>query len=286
MAHVLTFDQKSFFRIILGCEMTGDDLIKKFKNPVKCGQLKYVNLDCPDIDQTLMKKAFRAINRLFPGLSVDYLPSLNGYDALFVPEDISAGKRALVRQAIEKGIPSIVVQHGAAGDAQGFLPLTADYFLCWPEDREKFIGWGMSEDKVLTFTPQPPRKIRKIPGVKAVFFLVPPAKGRQFEDKNSPKLYTARQLQELITQVLIREPNLLVKPHPKYYRVIEHFLNPRTITWKNAYDLIHSAERIYSFKSCTTVKDCEVLGKKAILVDLWNDPCFLEDQKHMYVVGE
>ena len=248
-------------------EMKGDDLILSSKNPIKCGQLKYVNLNCKDIDQFPLKKLLRRLNFYTNSLYVNYFPSIKRHDYLFVPEDITLEKRILVTKAIAEGVKTVVVQHGFAGDRVGFLPLKADYFLCWPEDRSKFIMWGMDESKVFPFTPQKPLNLNKIPGVNAVFFLVPPAKGRQFHDENSPPLYSEQQIKIFIESILIKEPNLKIKPHPKFCSYLKKFISSRALTMENAYDLINSADRIYSFKSCTTVKDCEVLGKKAILVD-------------------
>lgn len=266
--------------------MTGDDLLKKFKNPVKCGELKYVNLDCLDLNQMTRKKACRAFNRLSRSFRIDYTPSLKGHDALFVPEDVTPGNSALVKRAFEDGVTTVVVQHGAAAQMQGFTPLSADYFLCWPESRAKFMSWGMPPEKLLPFMPQVPKNLKKINGMEAVLFLAPPAKGRQVTDCTCPTLYSEFELLRIVWELMSKEKNLKIKPHPKYFNHIEKLIDPKIVILENAYDLIYSAERIYSFEGCTTVKDCEVLGKKAIIIVDQNKNCFLEDRKHMYVVGE
>jgi len=239
-------------------------LLRRYKRRLKCGELKYVNLDCPDVDQSLIKRCIRSLNRFVKPFSMSYLPTLSKCDILFLTEDITPDSRALVKYAISRGIKTVVVQHGYPGQPHGFVPLMADCFLCWPEHYDLFLSWGMPEDRVMKFTPQRPEGLKYIRGVNAVFFLAPPGVDRHHQD--TQKLYTEYEIYALVKNIACQELGLLVKPNPRYFEHLRRFLHPFNVTWANAHDLIYSAQRIYTFPHSTIIKDCEVLGKEAIVV--------------------
>ena len=117
--------------------------------------------------------------------------------------------------------------------------------------------------------PQKPPHLKKLP-VKAVLFLIPCDLGGNpawYYDNKDMIDYSADELIEIARGVKTHELDLVVKPHPKSPKTfIKHLEKEFEITKDKAYDLIYSADRIYSFKHCTTRKDCQVLGKQAIIV--------------------
>lgn len=67
-----------------------------------------------------------------------------------VDEDVCPFNKTLVQVAKTMGIKSSAVQHGMMGMRPGFIPLSADYFLCWGSiEPEKMKGWGVGEDRIL-----------------------------------------------------------------------------------------------------------------------------------------
>ena len=238
----------------------------RHKHPAKCGRLKYANIEAPDLDQLWQRRLCRAARRFMGRYRLSYDPCLSKYDIIYVPDDSTPHNGYLVKRAKSEGVTTAVIQHGFPGSLPGFLPLRADYFLCWPECRDKFISWGMPARKILTFQAQVPNDLNFICDLEAVFFLTPPAKGRLFEDEWTPRLYTEKEIVEVIEDIASDEPNLLLKPHPRFYKYLKPYLKDYNVTWERAEDLIYSAKRIYTFEPSTTIKDCEVLGKKATVV--------------------
>lgn len=69
--------------------------------------------------------------------------------AVVLDQDATPLARALVRAARRRGIPSLVVQHGAPCVRFGFTPLSADRFCAWGEaSRDTLIGWGVEADRI------------------------------------------------------------------------------------------------------------------------------------------
>lgn len=245
---------------------TVGEILTRFgvKNPVRCGDLKYVNLDCPDLAKNPIKRLCNAFNRRSKSLKVSYLPPISG-DALIVPEDNSDSMRALVKKAKNQGMMTFVVQHGRAINRAGFIPLIADYLIYWHEDFNTLTFWGIPEEKLIAFRPEKPENLKLIKEVRhrAVLFLLPPSAGRHHGDY---KKYTVEEIVGIVDEVLEVEPDLLVKPHPKFWEYLKPYMEGYNVVWYNAYDLIYSADRIYSMRGCTTIKDCEVLKKKVVEV--------------------
>ena len=166
------------------------------RHPVKCGRLKYVNISCPDLDQTPISRLCRLISRYIGRFELRFEHNLEKYDILYVPDDSTPHNGYLVKRAKEAGVTTVVIQHGYPGSPPGFVPLRADYFLCWPESRDRFVSWGMDPKKILTYKAQPPDDLIFIPGIESVFFLTPPAKGRQYWDRDSPVVYDEKEIME------------------------------------------------------------------------------------------
>lgn len=246
--------------------MDFNTLMTQYPKKVKAGNLKYLNLDCPDIDQMFLRKASQFFNRHAKNFQLYYYPEIHDYDILFVSEDVTPGKRELVKRASAKGVKTAVIQHGFPCHVHGYAPLTADYLLSWPETVDIFVQWGISRDRIIPFSPEPPRQLRKIEGVEAVLFLVLP-KNLHYRSEPIVRTYTEEEIMQIVEAISRQEPKLLIKPHLKFWDKWKHRLGAYNIVWDNAYDLIYSAERVYSFSYCTTKKDCELLGKTPILAD-------------------
>ena len=242
--------------------------ILKFLNrvsPVKSGNLKYFNLECEDLDQHLFCKSSRLVNRAISPFQVSYYPDING-DVLFLDEDSSGWKHMMNYRAKLKDMTTVVVQHGSLNCKIGFIPLYADYFMCWEECYSKLIEWGIESDRLIVFDPEPPTDLKKIEGVKSIMFLVDPLAGTQYPFDNT-NLYTINDILSFVDKTLEHEPDIAIKPHPHLIEKYGSKLDKYNIVHDRADDLIYSADRIYSFKGCTTIKDAQVQGKKAILVD-------------------
>ncbi len=233
----------------------------------RSGTLKYVNVGCFSLDSVWQTSMCRKLNKLFPRLKMDYYPDMTDFNILLVPEDVTNWNRALVkRMRKQKGL-SIVVQHGYPASRYGFTPLHADYIACWEESRDRFISWGIAESRMLSFTPQPPMRLKRIPGVESVFFPIPPklSDNPSFYYDNIECSKSEQELIDIAGGIWLRDAQMIIKPHPKG-RYKDSMWKGFHTTRENADDLIHSAERIYCFKHSTICKDAEVQGKKVILV--------------------
>ncbi|HDY86643.1 MAG TPA: hypothetical protein ENH82_00835 [bacterium] len=224
--------------------------------PVRCGNLKFVNLDCQDLAQHPIKRACSYLQRRFKDVVLDYLPKIDG-DVLFVPEDVSPGKRALVKKAMAQGVTTVVIQHGIPQSPSGFVPLYADYFFCWREDWLKFMSWGIPKERLITFVPERPKNLKKLIGVDAVFFLPPPSKGRTHQ--LDVERFDEAEILEMIRNIKETEKNLIIKPHPKLFEYLKPHLENEVVIWESADDLIYSAKRIYCVEGCTIIKDVKMI---------------------------
>jgi hypothetical protein len=234
-------------------------------SPIKSGKLKFFNLSCEDLEQNPISKALRVINTFITTFRIDYFPPLKG-DILFLNEDKSSGKMELIYRARKKGIKTVVVQHGMPCGSIGFIPLLADYFMCWEESYERFLGWGIEKEQLIVFKAEAPNDLKLIKGVEAVFFLVDPNKGHEPE-LNGIKIYGREEILEHVKRIVALDPDVVIKPHMHLFEAFEGALDVYRVVWDRAEDLIFSAKRIYAFKDCTTVKDAEVQGKRAVIVD-------------------
>ena len=241
----------------------------------KFGNLKFFPLDAVDLEKHPLRRFCRVFNRYVKVFQLDYFPEIKGFETVYIPEDKSAGYRGIVVRARQLGIKTVVVQHGIPFHKGGYVPLLADYFMCWPEHRLKFIDWGIREDRLIVFEPKPPKKLKFIEGVEAVLFLIVPIMGsnsKHYYDDDK-LLVDKGEIMDKVREIAERERNLWVKPHPKHYHAIKHDLERYAkgfgykITWERAEDLIHSAKRVYCFWDCTTVKDAQVQGKEPIIIN-------------------
>ena len=246
--------------------MDANTFVSQFNNPVKFGRLKYINVNCRDLDQDLTRKV---LGKLKGRLEINWYPDLKDYDLLLMTQDRGPFTRRLCKIAREQGVTSVVVQHGTTAHKHAFVPLMADYLICWKEEIPKFIEWGVDKDRLITSNEEIPEDLKYIPGLDAVMFLTPPAeKGnpRHYYNGHYP-FYSARQLNEYIHQVKAAEPGLIVKPHHRGVEYMKRYLKGVELTFERAENLIHSASRIYSFKDCTTVKDTRVMGKTPRVIE-------------------
>lgn len=235
------------------------------KKPIKSGELKFFNIECEDLDQHFICKSTRFLNRFINPFSVTFQPPLNG-DILFLNEDKSGWKRYLCMRASKQGIKTVVVQHGFPGAAMGFAPLYADYLMCWGEQYDRFVMWGIDPKRLIIFKPEAPKTLKKIDGIESVFFLIDPNEGTQY-CYDDCRLVSVSHIISMIEKVVAIDPKVVIKPHPHLFEKFGNKLAKYKVVWHKADNLIYSAERIYSFKDCTTVKDCEVQGKKSIIVE-------------------
>ncbi len=76
--------------------------------------------------------------------------------AVIVEEDVCPFNKMLAQTAGERGIKTIVLQHGMMGIKSGFAPLSSDYFFCWGEfDQDRMKAWGVEENRlVVTGSPR------------------------------------------------------------------------------------------------------------------------------------
>jgi len=235
--------------------------------PCRSGTLKYVNADCFSLDSIWQTSLCRKLNKLFPAMKVNYYPDMSDYNVLLVPDDVTDWNRALVkRMRRQKGL-SIVVQHGYPAHRYGYTPLVADYIACWEESRDRLASWGIAIERLLSFTPQPPARLKRLPGIESVFFpILPCVSGNPefyYDDKECWR--TEQELIDIAGSIWLKDSDVLVKPHPKGQYNDPAWKGFRT-TYANSDDLIHSADRIYCFHHSTIRKDAEVQGKKVILV--------------------
>lgn len=69
---------------------------------------------------------------------------------ILVEEDVCEFNKTLIHTARRLNIPSLVVQHGAAGLRIGFCPLSATCFAAWGEvTRSRLIRWGTAPERVV-----------------------------------------------------------------------------------------------------------------------------------------
>lgn len=237
----------------------------EIKRPVRSGKLKYFNLECKDLEQNFFCKVCRFINRFTRSFKIEYYPDFDG-DALFLNEDHSPWKREMVRRAVRKGMKTIVVQHGHPGHKEGFTPLMAHFFMCWKESEQTFLDWGIEPHRLIVFRPEKKNVYKKINGIESVMFLIDASGGRQYAFEEKIK-NTAEDIIKAIEKVRAVDEKVVIKPHPHIYPDFQEKLKKYPVVWDNADDLIHSASRIYSFRDCTTIKDAEVQGKKATVIE-------------------
>jgi hypothetical protein len=70
-------------------------------------------------------------------------------DALMLDEDATPLARAAIDAARGRGVPSIVVQHGAPRVKFGFAPLAADYLFAWGKSSQRqFLRWGVPAERI------------------------------------------------------------------------------------------------------------------------------------------
>jgi hypothetical protein len=70
-------------------------------------------------------------------------------EALVVDEDATPMKRIAVWAARQRGIASLVVQHGAPRVRFSFAPLAADRFLAWGKSTvDQLAGWGVQRSRM------------------------------------------------------------------------------------------------------------------------------------------
>ena len=228
-----------------------------------------MNLDCPDIEQFFFSKLARLFskNNFF---HVFYIPSLKGFKTLFLNEDKSLNKRLLIQRARKEGVKTIVVQHGFPCHPSGFVPLYADEFWCWKESLDQFLEWGISEESLKVYEPVKPKVLKRILHLEAVLFLKDPCLG-----KLPPHFYNREMYQELfwtedeilkICELIKRRANrLVIKCHPRSSKQFKEKISRMYKTSNaEAMDLIYSAERVYSFKYCTTIKDAEIVDNTSL----------------------
>jgi len=238
-----------------------------YNSIVKCGELKYLNIDCRDLDKDLSRRFFR---RVFKGrLEINWCSSLKDYDLLLLNQDKGPFQRRLCKVARDQGVTTAVVQHGITAHKHAFMPLLADYLICWPEDKKIFMDWGVQEDRLIISNEEVPTKLKFIQQVRAVMFLTVPAeKGnpRHYYNGHYP-FHSVSKLIKYINIVRELEPNLLIKPHKRETKFILTHLKGFKTTNQRADDLIYSATHIYCFKDCTTVKDTKVQGKTPRIIE-------------------
>lgn len=72
------------------------------------------------------------------------------YKGVIGEEDICVFNKVLFETAKQKGIRSIVVQHGATGLPVAFTPLSATYFAAWGEfSKECLVRWGVPNNRII-----------------------------------------------------------------------------------------------------------------------------------------
>lgn len=256
---------------------------------IKCGELKYLNVNCSDIDQMWVRKLLRYLKPFFGGFDINYTPSLKGYDRLYLTDDQTIGNRLLIQQAKKMGVETFVVQHGFPTHRYGFTPLRADYLICWPECRDIFIKWGIDPKRLISdyrLYPEAP-KAKFIEGIESVLFLVPPrlwANPVEFYENYNEMYFTENDLIDIAQKVKSLDPLVIVKPHPKSPRDFKDRVEASfKVSYAKADDLIFSAKKVYSFTHCTTHKDAEVFTTPVIGIDrswLFSTATILQSKPH------
>jgi hypothetical protein len=91
----------------------------------------------------------------FPELTKDieifkYMLDKEDIDMIIVAQDVVEFEKTLVTVGNQKGVPSLVVQHGVTGHSVGFVPLSATKFAAWGEiSKNMLIEWGALQDKIV-----------------------------------------------------------------------------------------------------------------------------------------
>lgn len=211
---------------------------------------------------------------------------------IYLDEDISVIKNTFVQVAKKFKVPTYVLQHGALGQANGFLPLTADKIIVW-EDRNKvkLTSWGLEADriivggydfrykKVLNRLKENDKKIKD--AVRSNFGLddrpiivFAPHTRTNFGDGNEDKIKEGIEIiRDAIIRLSFNYYNIIVKLHPSSDDV------PFWKEFKKEYNLSFSISRDYdafdiawasSFmvvQNSTYAIDGLKMGKKVIVVD-------------------
>jgi UDP-N-acetylglucosamine 2-epimerase len=80
----------------------------------------------------------------------EYMRDKESIDMIVVAADVVEFEKTLVTVGNQKGVLSLVVQHGVTGHSVGFVPLSATKFASWGEiSKNLLIEWGVPQDKIV-----------------------------------------------------------------------------------------------------------------------------------------
>lgn len=115
----------------------------------------YEEFESVDIVQASRQRLNFLITRYFPQIAglVDAVHAFldtHVYKGLAGEEDVCVFNKVLFEVAAQKGIQSVVVQHGAVGLPIGFVPLSASFFAAWGDfSKDRLLAWGVPKDRVV-----------------------------------------------------------------------------------------------------------------------------------------
>lgn len=220
---------------------------------IKTGRLFCLPIECPDLSSFFLVRLFRKFN-------LTYIPwTLKFYNRLYLREDKSKQSRTLIDYCRKKGIITVVVQEGAMykRDSFTYVPLYADYLLS-PKDDYDWWCTQLPKERVLYFHPQ-----RETQDYEGIVFLHPLFEYglhfRYWDRYNSTVM--------CLIDKFIHE-NVVFKLHPHNQDLVRHFIPPHRIVNGDPRELMRKYDKIYCFSDSSIRKECELVGKNPILVDI------------------
>lgn len=150
-------------------------------------------------------------------------------DVLVLDEDATPMARAAILTGRKRGVPSVVLQHGAPYVRAGFAPPLADRFAAWGESsRERLIGWGYDPGRVVaTGAPRLDPLLAERPwtrprpaarGLRVLLLgTVPPRDDRPDPVRFHLTTATFGEMLRMAARSVAALPNaeLLLRPHPR-----------------------------------------------------------------------
>jgi len=190
---------------------------------------------------------------------------------LFLDNSVGPFERAFIEVCKISKIPSVIMQHGAIGLKEGFIPMGADFILVWGNSsKEWFLKNGVSRDKIkVTGYPKYDSYIKKNSKEKIVLYLADAVN----QEGAIPDIQLTKKRQKEVLKSVLR----VLKKFPEYKLIIKTRIGwemnnlPRTISKQENFKnikIIESTDNLKLLNSAEIVIISHTtMGLEAILLD-------------------